>query len=142
MSATKNQAYSTVTCDEDKLKLGNQFILAFRNRDWDLLKSIITEDCTWSLPGMGELAGESAGPAEIVEKAKQFVIKLSLELNHIQYSLNCVALAIKNKTVTVGSDTQEHVATVTTLRDGKISGINSFFSDVAGVREQFAEWAN
>ena len=141
MNANNNKAYSTITCDEDKFKLGNDFLLAFKNRDWDLLRSIITDDCSWSLPGSGELAGQSDGREQVIDKAKQFVNKLSLQPDHIQTSLNCVAMAIYNKACTGIPGADEHVATVSTVRDGKISSISSFFSDVDGVFTRFAEWA-
>ncbi|AYL95379.1 nuclear transport factor 2 family protein [Mucilaginibacter celer] len=137
MSAITKYAYSTISCEEDKLKLGNQFLLAFRDRDWNLLRSIITEDCTWCLPGEGELAGESEGADEVIDKAKQFAKKLSLELDHIQYSLNCVALAIQNRSLSKEPTADEHIATVNTIRDGRISGIYTFFSDVPGMRTYF-----
>lgn len=142
MSAFQTNAYSTITCDEDKLKLGNQFLLAFRDHNWDLLRSIITDDCTWSLPGEGELSGESVGAEEVISKAMKFASKLSLGLDHIQYSLNCVALAIHNQAITGDADIDEHIATVNTMRDGKISGISTFFSAVPGMRTFFAEWSH
>lgn len=141
MSTVYQNAYSTVTCEEDKLNLGKQFLLAFRDQDWNLLRSIVTDDCTWTLPGSSELAGESAGVEEVISKAKQFVSKLSMELNHIQHSLNCVALAICNQAVSEEGRNDEHIATVNTLRDGKISAICTFFSDVPGMHAYFAEWA-
>jgi len=141
MNANDNNAYSTIICDEDKLKLGNDFLSAFKNRDWDLLRSIITDDCIWWLAGSGELAGQSDGPEEIINKAKQFVNRLSLQADLIQASLNCVTLGIYNKALTGIPGANEHIATVSTIRDGKISRIISFFFDVDGVFRRFAKWA-
>lgn len=139
MKTTVHSAYSTVTCDEDKLTIGNQFLLAFRERDWNLLRSIITEDCTWSLPGTGELAGNSDGADQVLEKAKQFVERLNLANGHIPVCLNCVAMAIRKQFISEIVVTTEHIATVNTIRDGKISCINSFFSDVPGMQAHFME---
>ncbi|MCQ6957019.1 hypothetical protein [Mucilaginibacter aquariorum] len=141
MNITNNNAYSTITCDEDKLTLGNQFVLAFKDRDWDLLRSIITDDCTWVLPGKGELAGSSDGAERVIEKAKHFVKNLDLGSGHIHVCLNCVAMAIQNQAVSGVPDSIEHIATVNTMRDGKISCINSFFSDVSGMRNYFTALA-
>jgi ketosteroid isomerase-like protein len=132
MQITDNTAYSTITCDEDKLALGKQFILAFKNQDWVLLRSIITDDCTWESPGKSELASKSDGAEQVIEKAKRFVEKLNIETGHIQVCLNCVAMAIRNQSVSNEPDLNEHIATVHTMRDGKISSINSFFSDING----------
>ncbi|MET3981841.1 MULTISPECIES: nuclear transport factor 2 family protein [unclassified Mucilaginibacter] len=142
MSVIKENTYSTITSDEDKQKLGNQFILAFRDQNWDLLKSIITEDCTWSISGENDLADKLTGHDEVISKARQFVTKLSFEFDHIRQSLNCVALAIFTHAATGDKNADEQIATVNTIRDGKISEINTFFSDVPGMHSYFAEWAN
>jgi len=139
MNANDNKANSAIIRDEDKLKLGNDFVSAFRNCDWDLLRSIITDDCIWCLAGSGELAGQSDGREEVINKAKQFVSRLSLQVNHIQTSLNCVAMAIYNKSFTGFPGADEHIATVSTIKDGKISSIMSFFFDVDRVFRRSAK---
>jgi ketosteroid isomerase-like protein len=122
-------AYSTITSDEEKLKIGQKLLEALGNRDWNLLRSVITEDCTWSLSSNHLLSGDCDGANEVIRKAAQFADNFDLQTDHVPHCLNCVAMAIYNKATRGTLSPNDHTATVGTLRNGKISTINTFFSD-------------
>jgi ketosteroid isomerase-like protein len=134
MSHLSQHAYSTITSDEEKQYIGNQFFDALKTQNWELMRSIITEDCTWTLPGDNLLSGAYFGSDEVIKKARQFAgYKISLALNHVLYSLSSVALVMHNQGIRDKLELDEHLATVCVLRDGKISAITTFFSDMAGM---------
>jgi ketosteroid isomerase-like protein len=47
--------------DADKKAIAQPFLAGLRSRDWSLLRSIMTEDIVWSLPGTSLISGEASG---------------------------------------------------------------------------------
>jgi ketosteroid isomerase-like protein len=124
MNEFNQSAYSTITSDEDKHIIAKKFLLALQKRDWDLLRSIITEDVTWTIPGYHLLKETFKGHDAIVGKARQILnYPFCPNTDDALYSLNCIALVMLD----------EELATVCVLRDGKISAIMTFLSDIRKV---------
>jgi hypothetical protein len=44
--------------DANKETIAQQFLAGLRSRDWNLLRSIMTEDIVWSLPGTSLISGK------------------------------------------------------------------------------------
>ena len=47
--------------DVDKKAIAQKYLAGLRSRDWSLLRSIMTEDIVWSLPGTSLISGEASG---------------------------------------------------------------------------------
>jgi uncharacterized protein len=46
-----------VTSDSEKKEIGQKFISGLRTGDWELLRSLMTADIVWSLPGSSLISG-------------------------------------------------------------------------------------
>jgi len=124
--------------DELKKTIAQQFLEALRSRDWNLLRSIMTGDIVWTLPGTSLISSKANGVDEVIVRAKRIVsYGLTFNLNYILIGQSGLALAL-HKTASRGIQTlDEHLATVCTLPDGKICEINTYLSDVEMVNAFF-----
>ena len=117
--------------DEHKKTIARQFLEALRSRDWGLLRSIMTDDIVWTLPGTSLISGEASGVDAVIGRAQRIVsYGLTFELNHILIGQSGLALSLHNTAKKGTRSLDEHLATVCTLRDGKICEINTYLSDV------------
>ncbi|QNK63393.1 nuclear transport factor 2 family protein [Pedobacter sp. PAMC26386] len=134
---TSNQTIQQST-EDHKLQIANNFLTALRTQDWNLFRSILTDDCVWTLPGTSIISGEAIGADAVVERGQTIVsFGVSLQLNHILYGLHGVAISIHNQATRNGLVLDEYLAAVCVLRDGKIAAINTHLSDVQGVNAFF-----
>ena len=127
-----------VLTDLEKKALAETFLHAVGTQNWDLLHSIITENISWTLPGTSLISGEVNGPNAIITRAQQIVnYGASLELKHILYGQYNVSLFVHNQASRGELILDEHLATVCTICNGKISKIETYLSDIAGLNAFF-----
>jgi ketosteroid isomerase-like protein len=127
-----------MTTDVEKTEIAQQFLAGLRNRDWDLLKSIMTDDIVWSLPGSSLISGEARG-AEAVIKRSQLIVSygLTFSLKNILLGQHGVALSLNNTARRGDLALDEHLATVFALRVRRIFAIATYLSDVEMVNAFF-----
>jgi hypothetical protein len=124
--------------DEHKKTIARQFLEALRSRDWSLLRSIMTDDIVWTLPGTSLISGEASGVDAVIGRAQRIVsYGLTFNLNHILIGQAGLALSLHNIAKRGAQNLDEHLATVCNLRDGKICAINTYLSDVEMVNAFF-----
>jgi hypothetical protein len=124
--------------DEHKKSIARQFLEALGSRDWGLLRSIMTDDIVWTLPGTSLISGEASGVDAVIGRAQRIVsYGLTFSLNHILIGRSGLALSLHNTAKKGTQSLDEHLATVCTLRDGKICEINTYLSDVEMVNAFF-----
>ena len=124
--------------DLEKKQLAETFLHALGTKNWDLLHSIITKDISWTLPGKSVISGEVSGADAIITRAQQIVsYGVSLELKHILYGQYNVTLSVHNQASRGELILNEHLATVCIIRDGKISKIETYLSDIDGLNAFF-----
>jgi ketosteroid isomerase-like protein len=100
-------------------------------RDWDLLKAILTEDLVWTLPGSSLISGEAKGASAVIQRAKTIVARgVNFEFKHILIGRQGAALSLHNAAQRGAVRLDEHLATVMTMRDGKIAAIDTYLSDI------------
>jgi ketosteroid isomerase-like protein len=117
--------------EAEKQAAANGFLIGLKTRDWDLMKSIMTEDVVWSLPGNSLISGEARGVDAVVNRAKLIVsYGLNFAFQHIMYGYYGVALSLNNTAKRGDLILDEQVAIMFVIRDGKISAINTHLSDV------------
>ena len=127
-----------ILSDLEKKKLAETFLNSIATQNWDLLHSIITENISWTLPGTSLISGEVNGANAIITRAQQIVsYGASLELKHILYGQYNVALSVHNRASRGELILDEHLATVCTIYNGKITKIETYVSDVDGVNTFF-----
>jgi ketosteroid isomerase-like protein len=120
-----------MTTEGQKTELAQKFLTGLRNRDWESLKSLMTEDIVWSLPGSSLISGEAHGIDAVIRRSQLIVsYGLTLTLKHILIGQHGVALSLNNTARRGDLQLDEHLATVFSLREGKICTISTYLSDV------------
>ncbi len=124
--------------DEHKKKIGQQFLEALQSRDWNLLRSIMTDDIVWTLPGTSLISGDAGGVDVVIARAQRIVsYGLTFNLKGVLIGQAGLALSLHNTARKGTRSLDEHLATVLTLRDEKICEINTYLSDVEMVNAFF-----
>jgi uncharacterized protein len=113
----------------EMLELAKKFLSSLKLRNWELLRLIITPDCIWRLPGSTMISGIALGAEAVVKRATQTNCD-GFSLLHILYGMNGFALSLHNQESKGGLIIDEYLTTVCTLRDNRVSGINTFLSDL------------
>jgi ketosteroid isomerase-like protein len=124
--------------DTQKQDIARNFITALRTRDGDLLKSIMTDDVVWSLPGRSPMSGEAHGVAGILKRADFFKgYNVSLEILYVLYGYQDVALSLHNTGTIDGRVLDEHLTTVLHLQGDKVHRLETYISDVPMLNAYF-----
>jgi|HubBroStandDraft_1064217.scaffolds.fasta_scaffold38953_3 ketosteroid isomerase-like protein len=98
----------------------------------------MTDDIVWTLPGTSLISGEASGVDAVIARAHRIVsYELTFNLKHIMIGQSGLALSLHNTASKGTQSLDEHLATVCTLRDGKICEINTYLSDVEMVNAFF-----
>jgi ketosteroid isomerase-like protein len=130
----------TVLGDELKYKIGNDFITALKTRDWGLMRSLLNDKVSWSLPGSSLLSGLVKGADQVISRASQlrdFGVKVEVE--RLLIGLNGVALSLHNTASRGELILDQQVVISCELLDGKITAIATHLHDVAGINAFFLE---
>jgi ketosteroid isomerase-like protein len=126
--------------DAKKLELARAFHASLASRDWARLRSLFTDDATWTLPGDNTISGRVVGADSMVERAQKIAgYGLNFALKHVLVSRENLALSLHNTAQLDGLVLDEHLAVVCRLRDGRIAEIETFLSDVPGMNAFFKE---
>jgi uncharacterized protein len=125
--------------DEEKSRLAKEFLDGLRNRNRPKLASIFTEDVVWSNTGESRISGEAKGVDAIMERAQDISDwGVKIELEYLLYGLNDVALHLHNTGNRNSRVFDEHVVIVFNFREGRISRLSAFLSDIAMMNSYFA----
>ena len=117
--------------EQDKKEIAQSFIRGLGNRDANLLRSIMTEDVVWSLPGESTISGEAKGVEAILKRASTLHgFNVKIEIERVVYGLQDVALHLHNTGTYAGKVLDEHLTTVIHLDGNKIHRLGTFISDV------------
>ena len=126
--------------DKEKNDVAQTFLTALRNRDWELMRSIMVNEIIWSLPGTSLISGEAYGIDAVIKRSQLIVsYNLTFGLKNVLFGQHGVALSLNNTARRGDSVLDEHLATVCSLREGKISRIDTYLSDVDMVNAFFIE---
>jgi uncharacterized protein len=128
------------TGDATKTQLAETFHLALVTKDWELLRTIMTPDVTWTLPGDNRISGTASGIDGVIARARLIAAYgPSFELEYVLISRDNMALAIHNQAARGELVLDEHLATVCTLADDRICRVETYLSDVEGMNAFFAD---
>ncbi|CAL9647772.1 nuclear transport factor 2 family protein [Streptomyces albus] len=119
-------------------ELGRKFHAFLAAGDWDGIRTLLTDDATWTLPGDNTISGTADGADAVVERARKIAsYGLRFELLHILVSRENMALSLHNTAQRGEVRLDEYLSTVCRLRDGKIAQIETYLSDVPGMNAFF-----
>jgi ketosteroid isomerase-like protein len=125
--------------EQDKKTIAQSFTRGLGSRDRNLLRSIMTEDVVWSLPGESPMSGEAHGVEAILHRANTLHgFNVKIEIEHVVYGLQDVALHLHNTGRYGGKVLDEHLTTVIHLDEGKIRRLDTFISDIFMLNAYFA----
>ena len=119
-------------------KIAEQFLIGLRTRDAERLRAILHADAVWSLPGTSLISGEARGVDAVIRRAQ--TIKdhgVSFALKHLLVGHHGAALSLHNTAQRGSLVFDEHLATVLDIRDGQVTGINTYLSDIVGLNAFF-----
>lgn len=117
--------------ETEKTAIAQQFLTGLRTRDWEMLRAAMTEDIVWTLPGKSLISGKAEGVDAVIRRSQTIVsYGLTFTLKHILIGQFGMALSLNNTARRGDLVLDEHLATVISLRDGKISAIDSYLSDI------------
>jgi ketosteroid isomerase-like protein len=95
------------------------------------LKSIMTDDVVWSLPGKSLMSGEAHGVDAILKRSEALHrYQVKIELEHVVFGYQDVALHLHNTAKRGDRILDENLTTVCSLRGNKIRRLDTFISDV------------
>ncbi|GHI10486.1 ketosteroid isomerase [Streptomyces cellostaticus] len=121
------------------LTIAERFLTSFQARDWETLRDLLADDITWTMPGTGAVSGTIHGADAVVDRARHIAGQgLYTELLHVLVGAHGAALSLHNTaTAPDGRRLDEYLATVLTMRHGRITAIDSYLSDVDGMSSFF-----
>jgi len=64
---------------DDKRQIAETFLSGLCTRDWVLLRTIMTQDIVWTLPGLSRISGEARGIEAVIERS-QIIVSLRTDL--------------------------------------------------------------
>jgi uncharacterized protein len=124
--------------EQEKKTIAQDFIRGLGSRDSNLLHSIMTENVVWSLPGESPMSGEARGVEAILKRANTLHgFNVKIEIEHVVYGLQDVALHLHNTGCYAGKVLDEHLTTVIHLDGGKIRRLDTFISDIPMLNAYF-----
>lgn len=125
--------------DEDRIQPATSFIVALRAGDANGFRAIMTDDVVWTLPGTSLVSGIAKGVDGILKRARTIVdYGANVEIQHVVVGYEGVALLLHNTGKGNGRILDEYLTTVCTLREGKITRLDTYISDIAMVNAYFA----
>lgn len=124
--------------DVRKSVIANIFLTAMKANDWDMMRSILTTDMQWTLPGQSLLSGPADGVDAVVNRAQSLKkFGVMFQLLHILYGWDSVALSLHNTANRDGLILDEYVTIAFKLDGSKVTGMTTHLSDVPGIEAFF-----
>jgi hypothetical protein len=112
-------------------QIAHTFLTGLKDRDWDAMRTVMADDIVWSLPGSSRISGQAVGVDAVLQRAQTIVgYGLDFALKHVLYGVDGVTLSLNNTAKRGALVLDEHLATVCTIRHGKIVRIDTYLSDV------------
>lgn len=120
--------------DDDKIALARSLLSGIASRDWPRIRSLLADSVVWTLPGQNRISGEARGPDAVIARMEHITgCGVDMKLLDVLVGQNNVALSLHN-TATAGDVVlDQKLATVCTVRDGKIAAIDTYVSHVEGL---------
>ncbi len=125
--------------ETDKAEVVQKFTTGLRNADVSLLKSVVTDDIVWTLPGKSLMSGEAHGVDAIMKRSEllqQYGVKI--EVQHVVFGYQDIAVRLHNTGTRGDKILDEYLVTVFRFRENKIYRAETFLSDVDMLNAFFA----
>jgi ketosteroid isomerase-like protein len=125
--------------DLEKKQFAEKFLTGLRTADRSLLQSFMADNAVWSLPGNSSISGDAKGIDAIHRRAATIVNHgMKFELKHVLLGRHGVAASLHNTAEHGGMIFDLHLATVLTIREGKVVALDTYMSDLDMLNRFFA----
>ncbi len=121
----------TLPHDDTVAALAERFSRSIAARDWPALSQVITANATWTFPGENALSGTAVGLDEIAAKAEligRYGVRIRFE--YVLFGASSFIIKLHNTGRRADLVLDEHLATVCTVRDGRIATADTHLSDL------------
>ncbi len=120
-------------------KLAEEFLGAYKDHNFDAIRTLMHPDVEWTLPGNGKISGTAIGPDAIVNRLKAIIDSgIRTTLHHVLIGQNGVTLSLHNNAVNNdGLVLDEELATVLTVKEERVIKIDTYLSDVPMMERYF-----
>ena len=96
------------------------------------MRTIMTPDIVWSLPGASQISGEARGIEAVITRCKVITgYGLDFALKQVLYGQHGFTLSLNNTARHGDSFLDENLATVCSLQGDQINRIDTYLSDVS-----------
>ncbi len=122
--------------DAQKKEIALRFIHSLQQRDPIQLRTVLTDDAIWSLPGN---SGEAVGADGVVARG-QFLGEhgVNFELLHVVYGYEGMGIILHNTGKCKGKILDEYLTSIFKLREGRICRIDTYITDVPMLNDYIA----
>jgi len=123
-----------------QVDLGTAFFWALCTKNWALLREIMSPDATWSLPGQNAISGTAAGIDDVIARAQLIgAYQMTSTLERVLVSRDNIALGLHATARRGERVLDEHIATVCTVRAGRIVQVETYLDDLEGMNRFFTD---
>ena len=117
--------------DDKKKELALTFLHSLQQRDPILLKTVLTDNAVWSLPGISQIGGEAVGAEAIVARGQLLGEHgVKFELLHVIYGHEGMGIMLHNTGKCSGRVLDEYLSSIFKLSGEKICRIDTYISDI------------
>jgi uncharacterized protein len=127
-----------MSIDQTQIDIARSFLAATSAQDWDVQRTLLTDDAHWTLPGDSMISGTANGADAVVERARKITsYGINFELLHVLVGSDSVALSLHNTARQGDRVLDEYLVSVCQFKDSKIAAIETFLSDIDGMNAFF-----
>ncbi|GAB2995346.1 nuclear transport factor 2 family protein [Saccharothrix stipae] len=124
------------------LTIARKLFDGMTGQDWASVRSITTDDIVWTMPGTSRISGTVVGKEELIERVRRVaaagVTMKKIELVHMLVGRAGVTMFMHNSAqADDGRELEEYLASVYAIENGKVTGIDTFVTDLKGVNDFF-----
>jgi uncharacterized protein len=117
--------------EEKKKEIALTFIHSLQERDLGKLRSVLTDDAVWSLPGTSNVGGEAVGANAIIERGQYLGEHgVNFELLHVIYGFEGMGIMLHNTGKCRNKVLDEYLSSIFKLDGDKICRIDTYITDV------------
>ena len=113
-------------------RIADEFLSAYAAHDFNGIAKLLHEDIEWSMPGNGSISGVAKGTDAAIDRIKAIIHHgIKTRINNILIGQNGITLSLHNTATSPdGRILDEQLATVITVKSGRIKRIDTYLSDV------------
>jgi uncharacterized protein len=117
--------------EAQKKEIALKFIHSLQQRDPEMLRTVLTDNAVWSLPGTSQVAGEAEGADAIIARS-QFLGEhgVKFELLHVIYGYEGMGIMLHNTAKCKSRVLDEYLSTIFKLEGDKICRLDTYITDV------------